>query len=60
MILIDTSVLSRVFRRRRPGPHERQLQAAFERLMSGDLPAGLPGIVLQEDLERAALAEAVS
>lgn len=50
MILIDTSVLSRVFRRRRPGPQERQLQAAFERLMSGDTALGLPGFVLQEIL----------
>jgi predicted nucleic acid-binding protein len=50
VILIDTSVLSRVFRRRRPGPHERQLQAVFEDLMSSDAPLGLPGIVLQEVL----------
>ena len=50
MILLDTSVLSRVFRRKRPGPQERQLQAAFESLMSSDIPIGLPGIVLQEVL----------
>jgi predicted nucleic acid-binding protein len=50
VILLDTSVLSRVFRRRRPGPEERQLQATFETLMSGDTPLGLPGIVLQEVL----------
>ena len=50
MILLDTSVLSRVFRRRRPGPRERELQAAFETLMSSDAPLGLPGIVLQEVL----------
>ena len=50
MILFDTSVLSRVFRRRRPGAEERRLQAQFERLMASDTPLGLPGIVLQEVL----------
>jgi len=50
VILLDTSVLSRVFRRRRPGPQERQLQATFETLMASDTPLGLPGIVLQEIL----------
>ena len=50
MILFDTSVLSRVFRRRRPGPGERRLQALFEELMASDAPLGLPGIVLQEVL----------
>jgi predicted nucleic acid-binding protein len=50
VILLDTSVLSRVFRRRRPGPDERRLHATFERLMSSDAPIGLPGIVLQEVL----------
>jgi predicted nucleic acid-binding protein len=50
VILLDTSVLLRVFRRRRFGPHERQLHETFERLMSSDAPLGLPGIVLQEVL----------
>ncbi len=50
MILLDTSVLSRIFRRQQPGPAERRLQAAFEALMSSDRPLGLPGIVLQEIL----------
>ena len=50
MILLDTSVLSRVFRRRRPGVEERRLQSVFEGLMSSDDPLGLPGIVLQEVL----------
>ena len=50
MILLDTSVLSRVFRRRRMGPEEQRLQAVVEELMSGDVPLGLPGIVLQEVL----------
>ena len=50
MILIDTSVLSRVFRRRHPGDAERRLRAVFEDLMAGDAALGLPGIVLQEVL----------
>ena len=50
MILFDTSVLSRVFRRRRPGAEERRLQVLFQGLMVGDTPLGLPGIVLQEVL----------
>lgn len=50
MILLDTSVLSRVFRRQRPGPAERELHAAFEILLAGDRSLGLPGIVLQEIL----------
>ena len=50
MILFDTSVLSRVFRRNRPGAEERRLQAMFDELMAGDVPLGLPGIVLQEVL----------
>lgn len=50
MILFDTSVLSRVFRRRRPGPDEQRLQLVFEELMASDVPLGLPGIVLQEVL----------
>jgi predicted nucleic acid-binding protein len=50
VILLDTSVLSRVFRRRRAGPQERQLRATFESLMTSDAALGLPGIVLQEVL----------
>jgi predicted nucleic acid-binding protein len=50
VILFDTSVLSRVFRRKRPGAEERRLQAVFEELMASDVPLGLPGIVLQEVL----------
>jgi len=50
VILFDTSVLSRVFRRRRPGAEERRLQVAFGDLMASDVPLGLPGIVLQEVL----------
>ncbi len=50
MIVLDTSVLSRVFRRTRPGNEERRVQAAFGELMAADVPLGLPGIVLQEIL----------
>jgi len=50
VILFDTSVLSRVFRRRRAGPEERSLQVVFEDLMASDVRLGLPGIVLQEVL----------
>jgi len=50
VILLDTSVLSRIFRRQRLGPPERQLHAAFEALLSSARSVGLPGIVLQEVL----------
>ena len=50
MILFDTSVLSRVFRRRGAGTGERRLQAVFRDLMGSELPLGMPGIVLQEAL----------
>jgi predicted nucleic acid-binding protein len=50
MILVDTSVLSRVFRRNRPGPAEVSLRGAMERLLAGDSLLGLPGVVLQEVL----------
>jgi predicted nucleic acid-binding protein len=50
VILLDTSVLSRVFRRRRPGAEERHLQSIVQELMESEAPLGLPGIVLQEVL----------
>lgn len=50
MILFDTSVLSRVFRRKNPGPGEEKFRQTVENLMSGDEPLGLPGMVLQEIL----------
>jgi len=50
VILLDTSVLSRVFRRRQMGPEERRVQAVVEDLMSGEVQLGVPGIVLQEVL----------
>ena len=48
MILLDTSVLSRVFRRRRPGPAEARFRGTVEGLLRADIPIGLPSIVLQE------------
>lgn len=48
MILLDTSVLSRVFRRCGPGPEEIRLRETLADLLSGDVEVGLPGIVLQE------------
>jgi predicted nucleic acid-binding protein len=50
MILVDTSVLSRVFRRKRPGPAEFRIRETVERLLASDAPLGLPGTVLQEVL----------
>jgi predicted nucleic acid-binding protein len=50
VILLDTSVLSRVFRRKRVGSEEQRLRAVFGELMGSDVPLGLPGIVLQEVL----------
>lgn len=48
MILLDTSVLSRVFRRRKPGPAEARFRDVVEGLLRADLPIGLPSVVLQE------------
>ena len=48
MILLDTSVLSRVFRRRRPGSADARFQAVVEGLLRADIPIGVPSIVLQE------------
>jgi predicted nucleic acid-binding protein len=50
MILLDTSVLSRVFRRRSPGPEESRLQETLATLLTSDTPIAIPGIVLQEIL----------
>jgi predicted nucleic acid-binding protein len=50
MIIFDTSVLSRVFRRKGAGADERRLQAVFRDLMTSEDPLGMPGIVLQEVL----------
>ena len=48
MILLDTSVLSLAFRRRRGGEPEPQVAAILRRLVAADAPVGVPGIVLQE------------
>lgn len=50
MILLDTSVLSRAFRRRQPGAAERRLRDVVDGLLAGDEPLGLPAIVAQEVL----------
>jgi predicted nucleic acid-binding protein len=50
VILLDTSVLSRAFRRRSPGLEELRVRAVVEELLAGEIALGLPGIVLQEVL----------
>ena len=49
MITLDTSLLSMVFRRRRPSTGREPPEAAFfRRLVEADEPMFVPGIVLQE------------
>jgi hypothetical protein len=48
VILLDTSVLSALLRRRRKGEAEQQLTVRVAALLEGDEPIALPGIVLQE------------
>ena len=48
MILLDTSVLSVAFRRRRPSGADGQTAMALRRLVTADAPLAVPGIVLQE------------
>jgi predicted nucleic acid-binding protein len=50
MILLDTSVLSAVLRRRKKGETEQDLATQVEALLQGDRAIGLPGSVLQEIL----------
>ncbi len=50
MILLDTSILSRVFRRPTRGPQEAAIQAEVESLIARRTPLGLPAMVLQEAL----------
>ncbi len=50
MILLDTSVLSAVLRRKKRGEAEQELAAQVESLLQGDQTVALPGIVLQEIL----------
>ena len=48
MILLDTSVMSAVLRRRRTGAAEEDLPQRVAALLQADEQLGLPGIVLQE------------
>lgn len=48
MIVLDTSVLSEVFRRRKPTEPEPAAVAAVRRMISEDWPLSVPGVVLQE------------
>ncbi len=50
MILLDTSVLSAVLRRKKRGEAEQELATRVETLLQGDHAIALPGIVLQEIL----------
>ena len=48
MILLDTSVLSAVLRRRQSGAREKALAERLQGLLNSGERVGLPGIVLQE------------
>jgi predicted nucleic acid-binding protein len=48
VILLDTSVVSAVLRRRRRGEREERLAERVAALLEGDQAVALPGIVLQE------------
>jgi predicted nucleic acid-binding protein len=50
VILLDTSVLSAVLRRKKRGDAEQELAARVEALLRGERSIALPGIVLQEIL----------
>ena len=50
MILLDTSVVSAVLRRRSKGEAEEAVAKRVTELLQGDQQVGLPGIVLQEVL----------
>jgi hypothetical protein len=59
VILLDTSVLSRSFRRKRPGAAERAVRAQLEELLESEAAIGIPGIVLQEVLSGVASSKQV-
>ena len=48
MILLDTSVVSAVLRRRKRGKPEEAVAARVAALLQGDRQVAIPGIVLQE------------
>ncbi len=48
MIVLDTSVLSLVFRRRKKGDREPAAAVMLRQMIDDDWPLVLPGIVLQE------------
>ena len=48
MIVLDTSVLSAAFRRRKRTQAEPYAATLLRRLIGEDAPVGIPGIVLQE------------
>ena len=48
MILFDTSVLSRVFRRTAAGSEEKSLRLKVDAMLKEDVPLGIPVLVLQE------------
>ena len=48
MILLDTSVLSAVLRRKQVGPTERQLAGILQGLLNAGQRVSLPGLVVQE------------
>jgi predicted nucleic acid-binding protein len=50
LVLLDTSVVSAVLRRRRRGEREAELTDQVAALLEGDDAVALPGIVLQEVL----------
>jgi predicted nucleic acid-binding protein len=48
VILLDTSILSLAFRRRRREDDDPPEVVALRKLIAGDVPLAVPGIVLQE------------
>jgi predicted nucleic acid-binding protein len=50
LILLDTTVLSAVLRRRRRGTAELRLSETVAALLASEAPIGIPGIVFQEVL----------
>ena len=57
MIVLDTSVLSAAFRRRKPTEPEPAAVTAVRRMVSEDWPLSIPGVVLQELLSGVRLRE---